>query len=229
MTRRIYLIDCPGVVPPNPSDTDADILLRGGVRVENVKNPAQYVATMLDRCQKRHIERTYGIKDWKDEEDFLDLLARKSGRLLKGGEADQDAVARTVLQDFLRGRVPWFVPPPSLGHEAEGQVGREGRLGEMRLGNHKRKRDETDLASHAETADDGLEDGEGFEGFDDNDDDDISSLDDDDSSEGSELGEPTELTEGFAVLKSEAKIASSDQLSDSTEDTKGSKKQKLDS
>jgi nuclear GTP-binding protein len=224
MTRRIYLIDCPGVVPPNPSDTDADILLRGVVRVENVKNPAQYVATMLDRCQKRHIERTYGIKDWKDEEDFLDLLARKSGRLLKGGETDQDAVARTVLQDFLRGRVPWFVPPPSLGHEAEGQVGREGRLGEMRLGNHKRKRDEADTASHPETTADGSDDGDDFEGFDD---DDISSLEDDDSSIGSEDGTQTEVTEASEALKDLDEDASSDNLPDAIEETKGSKRRKV--
>ncbi|KKA22863.1 GTP-binding family protein, partial [Rasamsonia emersonii CBS 393.64] len=32
LMRRIYLIDCPGVVPPNPNDTEEDILLRGVVR-----------------------------------------------------------------------------------------------------------------------------------------------------------------------------------------------------
>lgn len=44
---------------------------------------------------------------------FLELLARKGGRLLKGGEADVDGVAKMVLNDFLRGKIPWFSPPPS--------------------------------------------------------------------------------------------------------------------
>jgi nuclear GTP-binding protein len=211
MTRRIYLIDCPGVVPPNPNDSDADILLRGVVRVEIVKNPSQYVAAMLERCQTKHIERTYGIKDWKNEEDFLELLGRKSGRLLKGGEADIDSVARTVLTDFLRGKVPWFVPPPSLGHETEGVEGREGRLGEMRIGT-KRKRDEVDATSDIESTA-GNSEGEDFDGFDDNDDDDdeddddISSLEDDESDIESENGqEPLapEDTEGIGEGTSSA-------------------------
>jgi nuclear GTP-binding protein len=222
MTRRIYLIDCPGVVPPNPNDSDADILLRGVVRVEIVKNPSQYVAAMLERCQTKHLERTYGIKDWENEEDFLELLARKSGRLLKGGEADIDSVARTVLTDFLRGKVPWFVPPPSLGHEAEGVEGREGRLGEMRMGT-KRKRDEADATSNVEPAADSSKE-EDFEGFDD---DDISSLEDDESGMESENDqEPVapENTEGI-----EEGTASANEPSDSIGTANATKRPKRDS
>lgn len=41
LTKKIYLIDCPGVVPPNQEDTPQDLLLRGVARVENVDNPEQ--------------------------------------------------------------------------------------------------------------------------------------------------------------------------------------------
>ena len=30
----------------------------------------------------------YGIKAWENAEEFIDLLARKKGRLSKGGEPD---------------------------------------------------------------------------------------------------------------------------------------------
>ena len=46
-------------------------------------------------------------------------MARKSGRLLKGGEPDSDGVARMVINDFLRGKLPWFTPVP----KAEGREG----------------------------------------------------------------------------------------------------------
>lgn len=149
---RIYLIDCPGVVPPNANDTDAELLLRGVIRVENCENPAQYVAAMLSRCQKRHIERTYGIKDWKDEDDFLEILARKSGRLLKGGDADADGVAKMVLNDFLRGRIPWYVAPAKTDGTETPMEGREGALGEMNV-SLKRKRAEAEGEAEVEEGD----------------------------------------------------------------------------
>ena len=126
--KRIFLVDCPGIVPPSAADTEEDILLRGVVRVEAVDNPEQYVPAVLKRVKTTHLERTYDVRGWeKDGEGggeatarrFLEMLARKSGRLLKGAEPDYDGVARMVINDFLRGRIPWFTPVPKReGEEA---------------------------------------------------------------------------------------------------------------
>jgi nuclear GTP-binding protein len=141
LMKRIYLIDCPGVVPPSQGDSEQDILLRGVVRVENVEHPAQYIDAVLKRAQTKHIERTYELKEADyggDSIEFLSILARKGGRLLKGGEPDVDGVAKMVLNDFLRGKIPWFTPPPKKVKNAEtngdaGEVveGRKGQLGEI--------------------------------------------------------------------------------------------------
>ncbi|KAM7193892.1 NGP1NT (NUC091) domain containing protein [Rhypophila sp. PSN 637] len=139
LTKRIYLIDAPGIVPPNHRDTPKDLLLRGVVRVENVDNPEQYIHYVLEKVKLHHMERTYQLKGWKNHIEFLELLARKGGRLLKGGEPDVDGVAKMVLNDFMRGKIPWFTPAPAMdGTEPDAMEGREGRLGEMR----KRKREE---------------------------------------------------------------------------------------
>ena len=132
LMKRIYLIDCPGVVPPNTNATPEDILLRGVVRVENVEHPEQYIAAVLRKTKKHHIEKTYDVKGFETPTEFLELLARKGGRLLRGGEADVDGVAKMVLNDFLRGKIPWFTAPPvAEGTQAEGIEGRKGALGEM--------------------------------------------------------------------------------------------------
>jgi len=39
------------------------------------------------------------------------------GRLLKGGEPDVDGVAKIILTDWVRGRIPFFVPPPERSEE----------------------------------------------------------------------------------------------------------------
>ncbi|KAK4447598.1 NUC091 domain-containing protein [Podospora aff. communis PSN243] len=148
LMRRIYLIDCPGIVPPNQNDTPQDLLLRGVVRVENVDNPEQYIPAVLKKVKLHHMERTYELKGWKDHIEFLELLARKGGRLLKGGEPDVDGVAKMVLNDFMRGKIPWFTPAPAIeGTEDDAVIeGREGRLGEMPS---KRKREEAEIESVA--------------------------------------------------------------------------------
>ncbi|MCJ1313755.1 GTPase required for pre-60S ribosomal subunit nuclear export and maturation [Agyrium rufum] len=161
LMKRIYLIDCPGVVPPNQNDTEQDILLRGVVRVENVENPEQYIEAILKKTKRRHIERTYELSEWENGTHFLEALARKGGRLLKGGEADLDGVAKMVINDFLRGKIPWFTVPPSKSGEADGDAdeegkvvinGREGRLGEMAAGTRKRKREEQQEEENVEEA-----------------------------------------------------------------------------
>lgn len=152
LMKRIFLIDCPGIVPPSNKDTEADILFRGVVRVEHVTNPEQYIPDMLQKCERKHLERTYEIKGWSNyEEDpsllekasteFIELIARKQGRLLKGGEPDESAVAKQVLNDFNRGKIPWFVLPPK---------DEEVRTGEDKKAEYKRKREERELERNAE-------------------------------------------------------------------------------
>ena len=180
LMKRIYLIDCPGVVPPNMGDTEEDILLRGVVRVENVENPEQYVAAAMRKVKRHHLERTYDVKNFTNSTDFLEALARKGGRLLKGGEADMDGVAKMVLNDFLRGKIPWFTPlPENTEATVDGVEGRDGRLGEM--SSKKRKREAEDDATDAKDKEE--EKGEDFGGFSDEEEDEDEEDEDEDGDE----------------------------------------------
>uniref|UniRef100_A0A0K0D9N4 G domain-containing protein n=1 Tax=Angiostrongylus cantonensis TaxID=6313 RepID=A0A0K0D9N4_ANGCA len=111
LMRRIYMIDCPGVVYPQ-GDSETQIILKGVVRVENVKDPENHVQGVLDCVKAEHLRKHYGIEDWKDVEDFMTKIATKQGRLLKGGEPDITAIAKCILNDFQRGKLPYFVVPP---------------------------------------------------------------------------------------------------------------------
>lgn len=165
LMKRIYLIDCPGVVPPLSTDTPTDLVLRGVVRVEKVEHPEQYITAVLSRVKRHHMEKTYELRGWEDATELLELLARKSGRLLRGGEPDLDGVAKMVLNDFMRGKIPWFTPAPSAEGEEDGVGGRSGRLGEMP---RKRRRAEAldDDESPAAVEKAGSETGDDvFEGF----------------------------------------------------------------
>lgn len=59
----------------------------------------------------------YGVEDWKDDEDFLEKLAFRKGKLKKGAEADIVATAKIVLMDWQRGELPFFTLPPGAKQE----------------------------------------------------------------------------------------------------------------
>ncbi|XP_060703102.1 nucleolar GTP-binding protein 2 [Hemiscyllium ocellatum] len=112
LMRRIFLIDCPGVVYPS-GDTETEIVLKGVVQVEKIKCPEDHIPAVLERAKSEYISKTYKIDGWNNAVDFLEKLAFRMGKLLKGGEPDIQTVAKMVLNDWQRGRIPFFVKPPN--------------------------------------------------------------------------------------------------------------------
>jgi nuclear GTP-binding protein len=79
----------------------------------------------MERVKPIYLSRTYNVplpnpddpsESW-DPEDLLDKLARMKGRLLKHGEPDREAIAKIMLSDWVRGRIPFFVVPPVRSEE----------------------------------------------------------------------------------------------------------------
>uniref|UniRef100_A0A8C2HCN9 Nucleolar GTP-binding protein 2 n=1 Tax=Cyprinus carpio TaxID=7962 RepID=A0A8C2HCN9_CYPCA len=122
LMRRIFLIDCPGVVYPS-EDSETDIVLKGVVQVEKIRNPEDHIGAVLERAKAEYIQKTYRIPSWSSAEDFLEKLAFRTGKLLKGGEPDLSTVSKMVLNDWQRGRIPFFVKPPGGEMDEEEELG----------------------------------------------------------------------------------------------------------
>jgi nuclear GTP-binding protein len=97
----------------------------------------------MERVKPIYLSRTYDISLPKDSsrfdpDEFMDKMARMKGRLLKGGEPDLESVAKIILSDWVRGRIPYFVPPPERPqelNEAEAKKAkREGKNGKETAG-----------------------------------------------------------------------------------------------
>ncbi|XP_023946672.2 uncharacterized protein LOC112052020 [Bicyclus anynana] len=110
LMRRIYLIDCPGVVYPS-AETDTEKVLKGVVRVELVQNPEDYIEEVIKRVRKEYLVKTYKVDGWDTATDFLEKMAARTGKLLKKGEPDIAQVSKMVLNDWQRGKLPFYVAP----------------------------------------------------------------------------------------------------------------------
>jgi len=123
LTKKLYMLDCPGIVPPTANDFEADCakVLKGVVRPERIKEPSGYIDEVLSRVKRPYLLQRYKLPidtSWDDGEQFLSVLAQKMGKLFKGGEPDIEITARMVLNDWQRGRIPFFVAPPEANEAA---------------------------------------------------------------------------------------------------------------
>uniref|UniRef100_A0A452SZV3 Nucleolar GTP-binding protein 2 n=1 Tax=Ursus maritimus TaxID=29073 RepID=A0A452SZV3_URSMA len=113
LMRRIFLIDCPGVVYPS-EDSETDIVLKGVVTSEA---PLDLLLCVL--CEWYETWQTDG------DEQLGRLKCLHAGRWfcsLNGGEPDLQTVGKMVLNDWQRGRIPFFVKPPNAEPPAASQL-----------------------------------------------------------------------------------------------------------
>eukprot|EP00428_Durinskia_dybowskii_P018876 CAMPEP_0170209390 /NCGR_PEP_ID=MMETSP0116_2-20130129/4283_1 /TAXON_ID=400756 /ORGANISM="Durinskia baltica, Strain CSIRO CS-38" /LENGTH=594 /DNA_ID=CAMNT_0010459869 /DNA_START=1922 /DNA_END=3706 /DNA_ORIENTATION=- len=124
--KRISLIDCPGVVVDTAGDTETDSVLKGVVRAERLDSPEDFIAAICEKVKREHIAGQYKLTKeeakWDTPMDLMETVAKKSGRLLKGGDPCIRSAAITIINDFQRGRLPHFVAPPELKEDEISQA-----------------------------------------------------------------------------------------------------------
>ncbi|XP_073397076.1 guanine nucleotide-binding protein-like 3-like protein [Dendrobates tinctorius] len=111
LDKHIKLLDCPGIVMAT-STSDAAMILRNCVKIEQLIDPVGPVEAILRRCNKDQIIQHYKVTDFRDTLEFLAMLAKRQGKLKKGGTPDHEKAAKSVLADWVSGRISYFTHPP---------------------------------------------------------------------------------------------------------------------
>ena len=139
LMKRIFLIDCPGVVVDAANDTETDSVLKSVVRSERLENPEDFVPAILERVKREHVGACYGLPNrgdgtWTDVDDLLEKISTRCGRLKKGGDPDKHQAAITMINDFQRGKLPFYISPPELKEGGDGHGKGEGKKGSKKGG-----------------------------------------------------------------------------------------------
>ncbi|MHA1596221.1 MAG: GTPase [Candidatus Asgardarchaeia archaeon] len=107
---RIKVIDTPGVFYREDIGT---LYCLGAIRAENIKNPPMAAIKLMEYLKSRDpniLVKTYGI-DCEDPLEFLEELAIRRGRVMRGGVPDIDEASRIVIRDWQKGKiVVWSRP-----------------------------------------------------------------------------------------------------------------------
>ncbi|XP_044523422.1 guanine nucleotide-binding protein-like 3-like protein [Gracilinanus agilis] len=111
LDKYVTLLDSPGIVL-SPSTSDTALILRNCLKIEQLADPVTPVEAILRRCNHEQLSQHYGLPHFNNTMEFLVLLARRLGRLKKGGTPDQEKAAKAVLTDWMNGKIGYFTHPP---------------------------------------------------------------------------------------------------------------------
>ncbi|KAI9100645.1 P-loop containing nucleoside triphosphate hydrolase protein [Phlyctochytrium arcticum] len=117
LDKNVKLLDCPGIVfsQSTREGDEAEVLLRNCVKVELLDDPIAPVEVIISRCKQEQLMKIYSVPPFTDTRDFLIQIARQRGKLRRGGIPDLENAARSILQDWNTGRIPFYTIPPAAG------------------------------------------------------------------------------------------------------------------
>ena len=109
---NIYLIDTPGVIPYT-EESEVELVLKGAIRPDKIIHLMDSVEEIISIIKKEDLIKKYGI-EFESNDEFLKNLARKRGKLLPGGVPDINTIAKIFINDFQRGKIPYYKIPPII-------------------------------------------------------------------------------------------------------------------
>jgi mitochondrial GTPase 1 len=117
----VYIVDTPGVFVPYVKDTETMLKLALTACVRDGVVPAVVLADYLLFALNRQSPKLYKKYSAPTNEvvKFLEGVAQRTGRLRKGGEADIEAAANWVVQQFRQGKLGKMCLDPVDGEALE--------------------------------------------------------------------------------------------------------------
>ncbi|KAK8062215.1 hypothetical protein PG997_014312 [Apiospora hydei] len=131
LSDKVILCDCPGLVFPNFATTKADLVCNGVLPIDQLREYSGPCGLVAHRIPQPFLEAIYGIhiKTRPIEEggtgvptasEMLSSYAKARGFQTQGvGQPDESRAARTILKDYVKGKLLYVEPPPEYPDSAE--------------------------------------------------------------------------------------------------------------
>ncbi len=108
LSKRIWLLDSPGVVPIDDFD---ELVIKGGFPADKIDEPVKPALKLIGRIletRREAITEKFGIREFESEEEILRKIGEKRGLIKAGGEVDLEETARWLLREWQTGRFTLF-------------------------------------------------------------------------------------------------------------------------
>jgi nuclear GTP-binding protein len=113
LDSKIKLIDSPGVIFEEDTN-DAGLLLRNCISVDKLDDPIPAAEAIFARCRPAQLMTVYAMQRFDGFAEFILLLAKQTGKMVKGGVPNKEGAARMLLRDWNNGKIPFYTLPPEI-------------------------------------------------------------------------------------------------------------------
>lgn len=155
LDNKLKLLDSPGIVFPNSPDGTKDskvqqkarLVLLNAVPPKEIDDPVPAVTLLLKRLSSSEelfakLMEVYDLPPLHTvgndrTTDFLVQVARKRGRLGRGGVPNMHAAAQTVINDWRDGRIQGWTSPPKYDASAVPSTTKTAPAGKGLVGDQK--------------------------------------------------------------------------------------------
>ena len=108
--KDIELLDSPGILWPKfEDDTAYNLASLTAIKEEvlPINQVINYILNTLYKLYPKKLEERYGITNYNEDlfVETLDIIGKKRGCLIKGGEIDYDKVFNVILNDIKNGYI----------------------------------------------------------------------------------------------------------------------------
>lgn len=111
--KGLYAIDTPAVPQKDDAPGPHTQLPLSNTRI------VDDVADFVEHFDVDNLMSVLGLPAVESMKEFMDGLASRAGRQMKGGEFNHIVAARKLFKDWNEGRLLFFTPPPQLDDEEE--------------------------------------------------------------------------------------------------------------
>lgn len=132
ISEKLMLCDCPGLVFPSFTSSRSEMVAAGVLPVDRMtdhRGPIQVVANKVPRAV---LESTYGFtlpapKPYENPNrpptaaELLRAYAMSRGQVASSGLPDETRASRTILKDYLSGKLLFCYAPPNVEQEGFSQ------------------------------------------------------------------------------------------------------------
>jgi nuclear GTP-binding protein len=111
LDKKVKLLDCPGIVFSKDA-SDPAVILRNCVRIDSLDDVISPAAEVVRRVKPQQLMLLYNVPLYSNVNELLESIARRRGKLHKGGAPDVETAARMLLGDWNAGKIGYYTVPP---------------------------------------------------------------------------------------------------------------------